>query len=65
MIELPPGLARRFQTVAAKCVSGRPLGPPPEVVCRARDGTLTVSAGLSPGGVSLTHTGPTPCWCSR
>ncbi len=52
MIVLPPGLPKRFAAVAARCVSGKPAGPPPEVVCRVVDRVLTVSTTL-PNGVVL------------
>lgn len=51
MIVLPPGLPKRFAAVAARCVAGKPAGPPPEVVCRTTDGELTVSARLHNGVV--------------
>jgi hypothetical protein len=50
MIVLPPGLPRRFAAVAARCVVGKPAGPPPAVVCRVSDGGLSVSSRL-PNGV--------------
>jgi hypothetical protein len=58
VIVLPPGLARRFAAVAARCVSGKPAGPPPPVVCRTTDGELTVVVGL-PNGVVLSFTADT------
>lgn len=51
MIVLPPGLARRFTAVAARCVVGKPAGPPP-VVCRTAVGELSVQTRL-PNGVWL------------
>jgi hypothetical protein len=58
VIVLPPGLPRRFAAVAARCVVGKPAGPPPPVVCRTADGELTVSVRL-PNGVVLSLTAET------
>lgn len=55
MIVLPPGLPRRFIAVAGRCVSGRPTGPPPVVVCRVSSGELTVSTTM-PNGVVVSFT---------
>ncbi len=55
MIVLPAGLARRFAAVAARCVSGKPPGPPPAVVCRVADRVLTVATTM-PNGVVLAFT---------
>jgi hypothetical protein len=52
VIVLPPGLPKRFAAVAARCVSGKPAGPPPTVVCRVSDGVLSVTTRL-PNGVVL------------
>ena len=58
MIVLPPGLARRFAAVAARCVVGKPAGPPPEVVCRVSGGVLSVTTRL-PNGVVLSFAADT------
>ena len=42
MIAIPRGPCRAFPALARKCVSGRPRGPAPVVVCEAQGGTLTV-----------------------
>ncbi len=55
MIVLPPGLARRFAAVAARCVAGKPTGPPPDVVLRVTAKVLTATARL-PNGVVLAFT---------
>lgn len=44
MIAIPRGPCRAFPALARKCVSGRPRGPAPVVVCEAKGGTLTVWA---------------------
>ncbi len=58
MIVLPPGLPKRFAAVAARCVVGKPAGPPPAVVCRSAGGELTVHTRL-PNGVILSFTADT------
>jgi hypothetical protein len=50
VIVLPPGLPRRFAAAAARCVSGKPAGPPPDVVLRVSANTLTATARM-PNGV--------------
>ncbi len=50
MIVLPPGLPKRFAAVAARCVSGKPAGPPPDVVLRVTANVLTATVRL-PNGV--------------
>jgi hypothetical protein len=55
VIVLPPGLPRRFAAVAARCVVGKPAGPPPAVVCRTAGDELTVHTRL-PNGVVLSFT---------
>ncbi len=44
MIVIPRGVCRAFPALARKCVSGRPRGPAPVVVCDVTAGTLTVWA---------------------
>jgi len=58
VIVLPPGLPKRFAAVAARCVSGKPAGPPPEVVCRTANAVLSVMTRL-PNGVVLAYTADT------
>lgn len=57
MIEIPRGPCRAFPALARKCVSGRPRGPAPPVVCEAAGGVLTVSAVT--GDAGLAYVGPT------
>ena len=57
MIVISRDLARRFRAIARKCVSGRPRGPAPLVVCQARSGTLTL--WVRAGDADLTYAGPT------
>jgi hypothetical protein len=57
VIVITRDLARRFRAIARKCVSGRPRGPAPPVVIRARSGTLTLWARA--GDADLTYAGPT------
>ena len=42
MIVIPRGPCRAFPALARKCVSGRPRGPAPPVVCEVSAGSLTV-----------------------
>jgi hypothetical protein len=58
MLVLPAGLPRRFAAVARRCGTGRPPGPPPDVVCRTRDRVLAVHTRL-PTGVWVQFTAPT------
>lgn len=58
MIVLPPGLPKRFAAVAARCLSGKPAGPPPDVVLRMTANTLTATARM-PNGVVLAFTADT------
>ncbi len=58
MIVLPAGLPKRFAAVAARCVSGKPTGPPPAVVCRASNRVLTVTTTM-PNGVVLSFSADT------
>lgn len=46
MIVFSRDLARKFRAVAKKCVTSWRLSPPPPVVCRSADGTLTITAQL-------------------
>lgn len=48
--------ARSFRALARKCVSGRPRGPAPPVVCVQKDGALTLWV-LTPDA-ELSHTAP-------
>ncbi len=59
MIQIPRGLCRAFPALARKCVSGRPRGPAPVVVCEAKGGTLTVWAKTD--DAVLVYTAPTEC----
>ena len=59
MISIPRGLCRAFPALARKCVSGRPRGPAPAVVCEAKGGTLTVCAKTD--DAVLVYTAPTEC----
>jgi len=56
VILIPRGLIRNFRTLARKCVSGRPRGPAPAVVCEVSDGTLAVWARTD--DAVLLHTSP-------
>ncbi len=58
MIVLPPGLPKRFAAVAARCVSGKPTGPPPDVVLRVTGNVLSATVRL-PNGVVLQFTADT------
>ena len=42
MIVIPRGVCRAFPALARKCVSGRPRGPAPLIVCEISAGILTV-----------------------
>jgi hypothetical protein len=44
VIVIPRGVCRAVPALARKCVSGRPRGPAPVVVCEVAAGTLTVWA---------------------
>ncbi|QDU21727.1 hypothetical protein [Urbifossiella limnaea] len=44
MIVIPRGVCRAFPALARKCLSGRPRGPAPMVVCEVTAGTLAVWA---------------------
>ncbi len=57
MIAIPRGPCRAFPALARKCVSGRPRGPAPVVVCEAQGGTLTVWAKTD--DAVLAYTAPT------
>jgi hypothetical protein len=59
MIVIPRGPCRAFPALVRKCVSGRPRGPAPVVVCEAKGGTLTVWAKTD--DAVLTYTAPTAC----
>ncbi len=58
MIVLPPGLPKRFAAIAARCVAGKPAGPPPEVVLRVTGNVLSTTVRL-PNGVVLQFTADT------
>src|SRR4051794_6546119 len=53
---LTRNLARTFRTLVRKCVSGRPKGPAPPVVCIQKDGALTL--WVSTLDAELSHTTP-------
>ncbi len=57
MISIPRGPSRAFPALARKCVSGRPRGPAPVVVCEGSSGTLTVWARTD--DAVLAYTAPT------
>ncbi|MFO0806442.1 MAG: hypothetical protein U0791_25335 [Gemmataceae bacterium] len=56
MIVIPRDLARAFPAVAKKCLTGRPRGPAPAVVCRVANGVRTLWTRID--GVGLRHTAP-------
>lgn len=57
MIVIPRGPCRAFPALVRKCVSGRPRGPAPVVVCEVSGGTLTVWARTD--DAVLAYTAPT------
>ena len=59
MVSIPRESCRAFPALARKCVSGRPRGPSPVVVCEAKGGTLTVWAKTD--DAVLAYVAPTVC----
>ena len=59
MVVISRGLARSFRALARRCVSGRPRGPAPAVVCEVRAGTLTAWTRTDHAG--LVYTAPSRC----
>lgn len=57
MISIPRGPCRTFPALVRKCVSGRPRGPAPLVVCESSGGTMTVWSKTD--DATLAYTCPT------
>ena len=59
MIVFPRSMARSFRALVRKCVSGRPRGPAPNVVCEIKDRTLSLWAKTD--DAVLVYSAPSTC----